>query len=252
MKTQINGRLLLTAIFWLTGFCIFPNKLIGQQTPARKVIMGFKVSPNLSWVRMMEGNLENKGMKPSFSYGLIGDFMIARNPNYWLSGEMLISSFPVSVAATDTLYSGKKPYTNAVFNYKLQYIQLPVSLKLKTGEIGRITYWGQFGLAPSFMIRNKVTTLSNPDVYAGATNSHTPNSRANDIYDFSGSTKSFEDNVLTLRASMIMGAGIEAKISGKSSFIAGLRFDNGFTDLFWDKKADGRNNYLGLQLGILF
>ena len=253
MKTQRKGRLLLSAIFWLLGFGVFPNMLSGQQNSSRKVVIGFKAGPNLCWVNMLEGNLKNKGMKPAFSYGLMGDVMIGKNPNYWLGTELLISSFPVSVSATDTLYNSKLPYANAVFNYKLQYIQLPVTLKLKTGEIGRLTYWGQFGFAPSVMIRNKVTTLSNPDIYDGKANSHTPNSSANDIYDFTGtSPNTFEDNVLTLRASMIMGAGIEAKISGRSSFVAGLRFDNGFTDLFWDKKADGRNNYLGLQLGILF
>lgn len=252
MKTQINGRLLLTAIFWIAGFSLFTNNLSGQTNAARKVVIGFKASPNLSWLRILEGKVSNKSLKPSFSYGLMGDVMIAKNPNYWLSTELLITSFPVSAKSVDTLYSKQSPYANAEFNYKLQYIQIPVSLKLKTGEIGRLSYWGQFGLASSLMIRNKLTTLSNPDVYAGQANSHTPNAESSDIYDFTGGANSFEDNVLTLRASMIMGAGIEAKISGKSSFVAGLRFDNGITDLFWDKKVDGRNNYLGLQVGIFF
>ena len=51
---------------------------------------------------------------------------------------------------------------------------------------------------------------------------------------------------------MILGAGIEYRVSGNTSFYAGLRFNNGFSDIANDKKAKVINNVLGLELGIFF
>lgn len=220
--------------------------------------MGFKVSPNFAWNRVMEGTLKNNGLSLGFSYGLMADINIAGNPNYWLSTELLITSFPSKLSATDTLINTSSGipvrYSDVTFNYKLQYIQLPVSLKLKTNEIGNLTWWFQFGLAPSFLIQNKVTTKTTPSLYKEGANSHNPNSDGNDAFDFAGDggEGKFDDNVVPLRLPLILGAGIESRISGKTRFVAGLRFDNGFTDMLWDKNVVARNNYLGIHLGVFF
>lgn len=249
------AAILSASTFFLAG------PVSGQNAAGpRNVVIGFKVSPNFTWTRIMDGTMENNGMGLGFSYGMMADINIANNPNYWLSTELIVSSFPTKIKSADTLWSDAggqnpmTPYAGVTFDYKFQYIQVPISLKLKTGEIGKLTWWGQFGLAPSFMIQNKVTTTTTPTLYKKGTTSHSPNSDGNDAFDFSGNSGegAFEDNVVPLRLPMILGAGIEAKISGKTSLVAGLRFDNAFTDLFWDKKVTGRNNYLGLQLGLFF
>ena len=60
------------------------------------------------------------------------------------------------------------------------------------------------------------------------------------------------DDVNFLRASMILGAGIEYNLSGNASFYAGIRFNNGFTDILDDKKSKMNNNVVGLELGFFF
>jgi hypothetical protein len=229
----------------------------------RKVIIGFKASPNFAWTRMMEGPMENNGLGLGFSYGLMGDINIANNPNYWLSTEFIVTSTPSKINTNDTLWSEKSsnggiPYKNASFSYNLQYIQIPITLKLKTNEIGKFKYWGQFGIAPAFLMQQKLKTASSPSVYGSGTQSHNPNLDGNDKYDFKGDAGNFQgngvfmDDVRKARLSMIMGVGIETKISGKTMFSAGLRFDNAFSDVFMDDAVDGRNNFLGIQLGVYF
>ncbi|MBL7812517.1 MAG: outer membrane beta-barrel protein [Bacteroidetes bacterium] len=253
MKTQRNITLLFGAI---ATFCCAIQAQAQDKKSARSVVIGFKASPNFAWTRIMEGSLKNDGMGLGFSYGLMGDFNIAGNPNYWLSCEAIVTSFPSKVAATDTLRKGAAAYTGVDFSYKMQYIQIPVTLKLKTNEIGNLKYWGQFGVGPSFMIQNRLTTNANPSLYKpGKAQSHSPNSSGNDGFDFEGDGANggeFQDNVVPLRLPLVLGAGIEYNISGKTALVAGLRFDNAFTDLFWDKNVKGRNNYLGIQLGLFF
>ncbi|MEK0421159.1 MAG: hypothetical protein RLZZ161_1010 [Bacteroidota bacterium] len=252
---QINARLCVCALlFGLT----FMHTVTAQDN--RKLIIGFKASPNFTWTRIMEGSMENNGMGLGFSYGLAGDINIAKNPNYWLSTEFLVTSCPSKVNSKDTLWSDKngKSFLNTGFTYNLQYIQVPIALKLKTNEIGNFRYWGQFGFAPAFLMQQKLKTASTPSVYGNGTQSHNPNLDANDRYDFKGTAGDYtgngvyRDDVRKLRASLIIGAGIETKISGKTVFSAGLRFDNAFSDVFTDDNVDGRNNFLGIQLGVFF
>jgi hypothetical protein len=258
MKTQINSRLLLTAIFF--GVSFFSAKTATAQDN-RNVAIGFKVSPNFTWTRIMEGAMENNGMGLGFSYGLMADINIAKNPNYWFSTEFIVTSAPTKINSTDTVLwskpisTGGIPYNDVNFSYNLQYIQIPLTLKLKTNEIGNFKYWGQFGVAPSFLIQQKIKTVADPGIYSGGSKSHNPNSGSNDNYDFKGDVNqngSFQDDVRVARLPLVLGAGIESKISGRTTFVAGLRFDNAFSDLFVDEKVDGRNNYLGIQLGIFF
>jgi hypothetical protein len=36
------------------------------------------------------------------------------------------------------------------------------------------------------------------------------------------------------------------------NLVAGLKFDNGFSDVFADDRVNARNNFLSLQVGITF
>ncbi|MBS3914758.1 MAG: PorT family protein [Bacteroidetes bacterium] len=270
MRTQINNTLLLGAMIFcgmqnpaytqsdkFDNFSNFSSMQKSGELELRKARFGFKISPNFNWIKVMEGRMKSNGTGLGISYGIMADFNIGGNASYWLGTELIVSTTPGKIAAMDTLYNSNvpgQPFTKAEFDYKLQYVQLPITLKLKTNEIGNFVYWGQFGISPGFLIQNKVTTNTVEKFYEDGTTSHSPNSNSNDALDFDGNGKkgAFEDNIIALRASMILGAGVEFQISGKTTASLGLRFDNGITDLFWDKGVKGRNNYLGIQAGIYF
>lgn len=266
MKTQRNTTLLFAAFI----ISAISSTVLGQTTSTAKIAdfktarFGFKASPNFNWVKIMEGRMENNGGALGLSYGIMADFNIGGNASYWLGTELIITSLPGKIASLDTLYNTAIQVPNAVaftdvdYEYKLQYVQIPLTLKLKTGEIGNVVYWGQFGFNPSILIQNKVTTNSKEQLYKAGTSSHSPNNNNNDPLDFDGittngvTTGKFIDDVSPIRASLIVGAGVELKISGNTTAVLGLRFDNGFTDVFRDGGVKGRNNYIALQTGIFF
>jgi hypothetical protein len=110
------------------------------------------------------------------------------------------------------------------------------------------TIWRGTGI----LIGNKVKTTAQT-VNAGnpgfpTNESYIPNASDNDNIDF----VNYQDNINALRASMILGAGIEYRLSGNTSFYTGLRFNNGFTDILNDKKNKAINNVLGLEIGFFF
>ena len=199
--------------------------------------------------------VQKNGMNIGFSFGFMGDIKIA--DNYYFTPELNVTRMTNTYKLKDTMAGTlvvnnvNSQYDKISYKYNLQYIEIPLTFKFKTKESAGIRYWGQFGIAPGFIISNQVTTSASPK--AGSPTFPTdekylPNANENDKFDFN----EYQDNINVLRTSMILGAGIEYRVSGNTSFYAGLRFNNGFSDIANDKKAKVINNVLGLELGIFF
>jgi len=226
---------------------------------------GFKISPNFSWVKVQDGALENNGLGLGFSYGLTGDYSLSKSQNYWLTADLLISTAPVKLKHTGELI-GTSPtnagqditYKEVEFDYSNQLLQIPISVKFKTDEIGGLKYYFQAGLAPSFSIQRKLKTTADPDIYSSTNiTSHDPNSTENSRFDFDGGVSKnkdflFLDDIYSARMSLILGAGVEYPLSGNLNLVGGLRFDNGFTDFLQDNNYKGRLNFLSLHVGLMF
>lgn len=275
MKLQRNTSFGIAAMLLFTGF----SSLQAQDAPSVK--MGVRVSPNFSWVNIQQGSMSNNGLGLGFSYGVTADFSMFKSSNYWMGTELSVSTIPVQAKSSselrntvtianptggtrDTVY--KYDQGNIEFKYNIQYLQIPLSVKMKTDEIGNLKYFFQFGVAPSFAMKKKLTTttLNADPIYP--TNKgisfHDPNNEDNDVYQFSGvqipgsavgeKEYDFIDNINTVRFPLIIGAGIEYKLTGNTMFTAGLRFDNSINDFFKDKRVSGRSNMIALSAGILF
>ncbi|HEY1045537.1 MAG TPA: porin family protein [Bacteroidia bacterium] len=215
--------------------------------------IGFKIIPGFDWVKTRTNDVKKDGSSIGFSFGLMSDIKLA--DNYFFSPEINITSMTNKVKMKDTTaytLPGSGMYNAVNYKYSLKYFEIPLTFKFRTNENNGMRYWGQFGIAPGFIIGSNVSTLANPT--KGNTKNfptdekYIPNDKDNDVYDFS----EHSDNINVLRCSMILGAGIEYNLSGNTSFYTGIRFNNGFTDFLGDNKSKAINNVLGLELGIFF
>ena len=213
---------------------------------------GLKAATNVGWIKPVSKGLEQKGVNLGFAYGIMGDYYF--QPNYAVSGELLISqvngSFnlltpQVFTADTNTIVSDLE------YTYKTQYIELPISVKFRTKEIGNLTYWGNFGFATAFLMNARATisgTLPNAIKELDPTDY-----RVNDNEGDAFTSDNFNDRVSLFRFPLIIGGGIEYGLAGDASLYAGLRFNNSFTELLIrDKAIDARNNYASLNVGVFF
>lgn len=213
---------------------------------------GLKGAANIGWIKPVSKGIENSGVKLGFAYGIMGDYYF--QPNYAVSGELLISSINGSfdlldpqVFQADTNFSA----TDVNYTYKAQYLELPISIKFRTKEIGNMTYWGNFGFAPAFLMNARASikgTLPQALVDADPTDY-----RVNDNEGDPFTSIGFNDRVSLVRFPLIIGGGVEYGMAGNTSLYAGIRFNNSFTELLIrDKLIDARNNYTSLNLGIFF
>lgn len=216
--------------------------------------IGFKIIPGLNVVKAKTSNVLKDGSGIGFSFGLMADIKL--DENYFFTPEINITSMTNTMKLKDTA-KYKLPNTGGTFSkvnykYNLKYIEIPLTFKFRTNESNGMRYWGQVGVAPGILIGNQVTTSAEqnaPGQPGFPTNEkYISTSSENDRYDFEEHT----DDINFLRASMILGAGIEYRLSGNTSFYTGFRFNNGFTDILNDKKSKMINNVFGIELGIFF
>jgi hypothetical protein len=192
--------------------------------------LGLTATPTFGWIKPEQGKTDGIGL--GFSYGLIGDFNFA--PNYSFSTALTITSINGKSTEANVLPyyapgSAPKAYD---LKYKLQYIDLPLTIKLKTVKTDGKRWYGQFGLSNSINISAKQDAVTGGAVV--------------------GDNLNVSDHIKLYRAGLIIGGGGEFDISGNTSIVAGLTFNNGFTNIVTDKARDVRSHYLALNFGVFF
>lgn len=218
-------------------FCISGS--YAQQKP---FVFGFKAGPALGWMKPDTKGYEGDGMKAGFTWGFIADFFLMENYGVntgfdviFLNGGLKI---PHKLAVDDaTSYDG-----TLTREYKLKYIQVPVTMKMRTNELGKFRVYGQIGFGANFLIGAKADDeFSSPG--------YNTSSEDEDIYD----------DMTFMRAALILGAGAEYSLGGSTSLMAGISFNNGFLDVLNGKNSldpalnnKALANFLSLEIGIVF
>lgn len=212
------------------------------KTTSNKYRLGFKASPNVSWLASDNGNMTVGEKSLQFGYGLNFDIFFAENYAIGTGFNINNTGGKYSYFAE---YTGEDKDVQGTVLYdmkqvgltsrdlRLQYLQIPLTFKMKTAEIGYITYWGQFGLGLNMNFKaisdDQIDFLSYQDKNSlewTTSNRESTSSEKNDI----------KNEVNIFSSNLIFAAGIEYNISGNTSILAGLTFQNGFTDAL---KGDG-------------
>ena len=135
-------------------------------------------------------------------------------------------------------------------NYKLEYIEIPLTLKMKTNEIGYFTYFGQFGLdlRLKHLVKGRHSnTESTIDSLGRISPVITTNANGIDV----------KSGINSLNLSLIIAVGLEYSLGGSTTALAGITFNNGFLNVLDATASNGAkekaiSNTLGLTFGILF
>lgn len=235
-------------LFWVILFLLFV-----QATQAQKLSIGIKFSPQLTWSGTDNKNTSSNGNRINLSYGLMADYYFTEN--YAIGTEICLNSYGTNLnLKTDKFdevqFAGNKIQKNTEvvnYDYRINYLQIPILLKMRTNEIGHTRYYAEFGFGSG------IRTQAKADIKSGAfelNNVNVNDPDEEDVYKISPT--SFDDDVALFRGSIIMGAGIQYNFFGSSLLQAGVRYDNGLTSFTTDDRWTTTLNYISLNLGILF
>ncbi len=230
---------------------------------------GLHFSPNVSWLKTNTTNYRSDGSRIGFSYGLSFEYFMTKNYLFSTGINMLQSggkySYKGSLDVSDVANIDTHVPADVDVVYKLKYVEIPLLLKLRTNEIGYLTYFGQFGLNMAFNYGAK-SEYNYFTTYAGGLGFD----NNTNIKDNGAS-----DEINWINLSLVVGAGVEYSISGNTSLALGVTFNNGFINqldtkvhelntngealidvdgnpVLSNKNASANLNYIALNVGIYF
>lgn len=191
--------------------------------------LGLTAHPTIGWVKPETGKSNSVAL--GFSYGLLADFNFAENYAFATGLTITTINGKSTEVNVPPYYDGSATQTAYALKYKLQYIEIPLTVKLKTDKMGEVKWYGQFGLSNGFNIGAKQSAEVDGKELV--------------------SNQNISKQINFYRAGLIVGAGGEFDIADHTSITAGLTFNNGFTDIS-DNSRKVRNHYIGINFGVFF
>ncbi len=163
---------------------------------------------------------DDTSSKTGFVYGVLTDFDISGDERYYVHSGLTIFHTGVTVEGSQSGIAGPTLFSTEI---KQTYIEIPMTLKLKTNTMGYLRYFGQFGLNNDILVSE---------------------SRENNT--------GMELDTKNILFAVNMGAGTEYDFSQSTSGLFGIYFNNALSKLIDDNGGSIKNSQLGLRFGIYF
>jgi hypothetical protein len=238
--------LLLMLIVGSTFESFAQDPAVGPKT-RKKFRIGFNLSPSIDFFQPNTDGVDLDKVRAKFGYGMMGEYAFTNNYAiaFGLEHKMAGASLDFSADA-DARYLSRTDTTEYQLltrTYRYDYVNLPITLKLMTNEIGYFTYFGQFGVDISVLAsaRTKDDRRQLKSVTVDSTGF------SEDFFE-SASTD-FEgryNQSMFINVKLRIGAGFEWNFSGNTSLVASISYHNGFIDLMREADDDKVNNDEGL------
>ena len=267
IQTSLRSTLILVALS--AGFSMF----FFTQSSAQDFKMGLAVTPNTARMVSTDYDHVTSGAKVNFGFEFIADVLFSDNYALGLGVNIFNTGGDVRYLVQDLEDDdiGSNILREIKRTYSLQYVELPLTFKMRTNEMGYTTVYGRFGIGLGMNIKaeaaeswsNKAWEISDED---GVTLTDVGGVFISDRIPIDSDIKLF-------RASMIIGGGIERTLSGETALVVGLNYNTSFTNTHKDvelinvdnsqlpvvqsndvSKGDmkGHDSFISLSLGILF
>jgi hypothetical protein len=203
--TNSQNKILALILFLSIPYAAFAQQRIG---------FGIHADPAISWFSTDISQVKNNGARPGFNFGLTFNRYFA--PNYSFSTGISLLSAGGKLVSSDTTVlniaaSRSTVMPNNTILYKLQYIAIPVGLKLQTNQIGYVTFFADLGFVPKLVINRKI-----------------------DVPSLSLSGEKASKELRMVNMSYHITGGIEYSLGGTTALVFGLDFDNNFLDITKD------------------
>ena len=216
--------------------CSFCN-VYGQSSSgsdSKSFHFGLNVTPGLYWLKPNSNN--NKGNGSSFGFGYGANLEFYFTQNYGLCTGLEVTSFKGKYTNTVTGNSNSNGDTTTIHSLSLEYLQLPIVLKMKTNAIGLIKYFGEVGLGTGVLLKGTDNyTVTHPNGQSYSENNVKVNSQTN-----------------LLRLSLTIGLGLEYNIASSTSLQFSANFDNGFLNVNKSSDSQVLSKGITLTVGVLF
>ncbi len=190
------------------------------------------VDPQITWMNSDSKRIEREGTRFGLGGGLIMDLFFTENYAFSTGLSMLGTGGNLRFLDSIGMKFDGEPDTLAAdskVSYKLQYLTVPFSLKLKTNEIGYSRFFAHLG------VNTHINTKARADVEG---------------LDISG--EDIREEIQFFMMSYFIGGGLEYSLGGNTALIGGIYFTSGIWDMTKSSDYHAHLGSLSLRLGVKF
>jgi len=162
---------------------------------------GLKVEPGIGWAKLNSDNLIKEPNDFSFNWGFVGNFYFVENYGF---------STGFNIKYIDASYSYNNEKQQIIdCNIKNQYLEIPLSLMMRTEKIGDLRITGNIGYGLGIKLNSSDKHIDN---------------QGNDL---------MIDNAFnSLRHALIVKLGVEYYVYKSSCITASLVYNNNFVNIY--------------------
>ena len=213
MVTDKRSAVTIRAIL-IAGFTAF----ISTASLAQDYRYGLYLSPMISWFGTDVDNISNKGARAGFGASITAERHLT--DNWYFSSGLGFSAVSGRLVNSSASFFRFSDHTSTIpegepIIYRLQYLSIPVGMKIKTMETGYLVYFAEFGLDPKVAISRRV-----------------------DIPSISVEGKRAAGEIKSLNTGYHISGGAEYSIDGNASLILGIGFESNIFDTTRDYETN--------------
>jgi hypothetical protein len=215
------------------------NPWFGTDFAQPFISIGVHFDPLISWFSTNSYDVRNDGAIPGFNFGI--SYNSYFGPNYSFSSGINIISAGGRLISNETTHFELKYYDHEIVDvkpgepiiYKINYLSVPLGIKLQTNQIGYGTFFTDLGFDP------KIVILGRADIPS---------------LNIKGDNALPELRLFNLSYHVI--AGMEYPLGGNNNVVVGVGFENNFLDITrdngdqpWDMVS---HKLLSFRIGLTF
>ena len=209
------------ALFFFTFNLIITTLNYCQEKGQNRISL--VLEPAISWMKSDYQGSTSPGILPGYNFGIKIDHFFG--DNYAFATGLTVNTAGGKIGYPE---KSKTDYSRKSINiqtYRLKHIEIPLGLRLRSGDLRRINIYGRFGLSPQINIK----ASDNKGV-------------------------SMDNEIKPFDLGYHLGGGIEYSLGGRNALMFGLIFNNGFVDItkkngYADKAILNR---LTFEFGFIF
>ena len=218
---------------------LFSFICVSYTSNAQDIRFGLHANPVISWFSTDINEVSNDGARTGFNFGVTVNKYFSSSYSFSTGINLITSGGRLVGSDTTIMVLGKHESVSATVLpgqsvvYKIQYLSIPLGLKLQTNEIGYITLFSDFGIDPKIVIGGKA-----------------------DIPGLDIRNEKALKELKVFNLSYHINLGIEYSLGGSTAMVLGLGFDNNFLDITKDRGGQPADKVahklLSFRLGLIF
>ena len=209
---------------------------------------GIQANPGLMWVKPDNADISSDGVRFAFDFGLVVDYVFGAEGRYAFNSGLNLQVSGAKLQGTRTDTSGAT--LQSMLTARINYLEIPMTIKLRSNQVGYFTFYGQLGMVAKFAVRSRADySIERLDADQKVVVEEGDNVKFKNIPSYPNKI----DKVRPFDMGLHTEAGMEYDISENTVLVAGLYFVTGFVDMFKDNDGErvvSRN--FGVRIGVLF